>query len=85
MRCTMCHEVHVPERAAAAYSEQCLKCQKESECGEFAKLGEKIRDNCIDWHMPVQESNLIISNLNRKQIKARMLNHWSKVYSAPGI
>jgi hypothetical protein len=61
-----------------------LKCHKESECGEFAKLGAKIRDNCIDCHMPVQESNLIISNLNRKQIKARMRNHWIKVYSAPG-
>jgi hypothetical protein len=60
MSCTMCHEVHAPERAAAAYSEKCLKCHKESACGEFAKLGAKIRDNCIDCHMPVQESNLII-------------------------
>jgi hypothetical protein len=84
MRCTMCHEVHAPERAAAAYSEKRLKCHKESECGEFAKLGAKIRDNCIDCHMPVQEWDLIISNLNRKQIKARMRNHWIKVYSAPG-
>jgi len=34
--------------------------------------------------MPVQESNLIISNVNGKEIKARMRNHWIKVYSAPG-
>ncbi len=34
--------------------------------------------------MPVQESNLIISNLNGKQIKARMRNHWIKVYGAVG-
>jgi hypothetical protein len=84
MSCAMCREVHAPERAAVAYSEKCLKCRKESECGEFAKLGAKIRDNCIDCHMPAQESNLIFSNLNRKQIKARMRNHWIKVYSAPG-
>jgi hypothetical protein len=84
MTCTTCHEVHAPERAAAAYSEKCLKCHKESECGEFAKVGARIRGNCIDCHMPVQESNLIISNVNGKQIKARMRNHWIKVYAAPG-
>jgi hypothetical protein len=84
MSCTTCHEVHAPERTAAAYSDKCLKCHKESDCGEFAKLGTKIREDCIDCHMPVQESNLIISNLNGKQIKARMRNHWIKVYAAEG-
>ena len=83
MTCATCHEVHAPERAAAAYSEKCLKCHKDSDCGEFVKLGTRIRDNCIDCHMPVQESNLIISNVNRKQNKARMRNHWIKVYAAP--
>ena len=48
------------------------------------EAGARIRDNCIDCHMPVQESNLIISNVNGKQIKARMRNHWIKVYAAPG-
>lgn len=68
---------------AAAYSDKCLKCHEDSDCGEFAKLGAKIHDNCIDCHMPVQESNLIISNVNGKQINARMRNHWIKVYAAP--
>ena len=84
MSCTTCHEVHAPERAAADYSEKCLKCHKDRDCGEFVKLGARIRDNCIDCHMPVQESNLIISNVNGKQIKARMRNHWIKVFAAPG-
>jgi nitrate/TMAO reductase-like tetraheme cytochrome c subunit len=81
MTCTTCHAVHAPEREAAAYSEECLQCQKDTECGEFAKLGAKIRDNCVDCHMPVQESDLIISNLHGKQVRARMRNHWIKVYS----
>ena len=84
MSCTTCHEVHAPERAAAEYSDKCLKCHKDSDCGEFVKLGARIRDNCVDCHMPVQESNLIISNVKGKQIKARMRNHWIKVYAAPG-
>lgn len=81
MTCATCHEVHAPERSAAAYSDNCLQCHKDRDCGEFAKLGAKIRDSCIDCHMPVQESDLIISNLRGKQIKARMRNHWIKVYS----
>ncbi len=81
LTCTTCHDVHAPERQPAAYSEKCLQCHKDKDCGEFPKLGAKIRDNCIDCHMPVQDSDLIISNLHDKQVKARMRNHWIKVYS----
>jgi Cytochrome c554 and c-prime len=80
MTCSTCHDVHAPEREPAVYSEKCLKCHKDQECGEFARLGAKIRENCIDCHMPVQESDLIIANEGKTQIKARMRNHWIKVY-----
>ena len=80
MTCTTCHNVHAPERAPAAYSEKCLQCHKDNDCGEFARLGTKIRENCVDCHMPLQESDLIISNTAEKQVKARMRNHWIKVY-----
>jgi hypothetical protein len=82
MTCTTCHDVHEPERQPASYSEKCLECHKDRDCGEFAKLGAKIRENCIDCHMPVQESDLVISSSNEKQVKARMRNHWIKVYPA---
>lgn len=85
MTCTTCHDVHAPERQAAAYSEKCLQCHKEKDCGEFVKLGAKIRENCIDCHMPVQESDLIIADLDGKQVKARMRNHWIKVYPAAAM
>jgi hypothetical protein len=81
MTCTTCHEVHEPERAAASYSGKCLQCHKDQECGEFAKLGPKIRENCIDCHMPVQDSNVIVSDVKGKQVKARIRNHWIKVYA----
>lgn len=81
MTCTTCHDVHAPERAAASYSVKCLQCHKDRECGEFAKLGAKIRENCIDCHMPVQDSDLIVANLKGKQIKARIRNHWIKDYA----
>jgi Cytochrome c554 and c-prime len=80
MTCSTCHQVHEPERPAAAYAEKCLQCHKETDCGEFAKLGPKIRDNCVECHMPVQESDLIITYVQGKPIKARMRNHWIKIY-----
>ena len=76
MTCTTCHDVHAEERPAAAYSEKCLACHKAKQCGEFAKLGEKIRENCVDCHMPVQESETIVA----KGVKAKMRNHWIRRY-----
>jgi mono/diheme cytochrome c family protein len=72
--------VHAPERAAASYSEKCLQCHQDRDCGEYVKLGAKLRENCIDCHMPVQDSNLIVSDLVGEQVKARIRNHWIKVY-----
>jgi hypothetical protein len=80
MSCSTCHNVHTPQREAAGFSNHCLKCHQLDNCGEFLKLGEKIAGNCIECHMPVQPSNLIISDSNGKQTKANVRNHWIKVY-----
>jgi hypothetical protein len=72
--------VHAPEHVAASYSEKCLQCHQDRDCGEFVKLGAKIRQNCIDCHMPVQDSNLIVSDLDGEQVKAKIRNHWIKIY-----
>jgi len=81
MTCITCHEVHETERLAASYSAKCLQCHTAQNCGEFAKIGAKISENCIDCHMPVQDSNLIVADLKGKQVKARIRNHWIKVYA----
>jgi hypothetical protein len=65
------------------FVEKCQECHKDSDCGEFAKLGARIRDNCIDCHMPVQGVEPDHSHLNGKEIKAGMRNHRIKPYSAP--
>lgn len=80
MTCSTCHDVHAPERPAAAYSAKCLRCHQERDCGEFTKLGTAIHDDCVDCHMPVQDSDLIISSTPGKTLKARMRNHWIKIY-----
>jgi hypothetical protein len=82
MSCTTCHDVHAPEREAAAYSDRCLTCHQPQNCGEYPKLGSTIAQNCIDCHMPVQESDLIVSNVAGQKIKMRIRNHWIKAYPA---
>ena len=81
MVCSTCHDVHQVQRDAAALSDHCLRCHRPETCGEFHKLKEKITTGCVDCHMPVQASSLIISNSNGKRTRAMARSHWIKVYA----
>ena len=61
MSCSTCHDVHQPERPAAAYSDRCLSCHQVESCGMSKTMGRKIADNCIDCHMPVESTNAVAS------------------------
>ncbi len=80
MSCSTCHDVHQTQRDAAEFSNHCLKCHRPEACGEFAQGKEKIVGRCVDCHMPVQPSNLIISSSFGKKTKAMVRSHWIKVY-----
>ena len=80
MTCSTCHDVHQTQRDPVVISERCLTCHHAQACGEFSKLKENILGNCANCHMPVQASNVIISNLNGKQARAMVRNHWIRVY-----
>jgi hypothetical protein len=78
--CSTCHDVHQRQRDAAAFSARCLECHRPQSCGEYRKFKDKIVSGCVDCHMPVQASNLIMSNSNGKQTRAMVRTHWIKVY-----
>jgi hypothetical protein len=80
MTCTTCHNVHMPQHDAALFSQRCLSCHEAKNCGMFPKLGNEIVANCVDCHMPNQQSNLIVFDVNGKQARPRMRNHWIKIY-----
>lgn len=80
MSCSTCHDVHSVERPAAEYSERCLRCHQWRSCGVAKKLGHEITKNCIDCHMPVQPTNVIVSETGDDVVRASMRNHWIKVY-----
>jgi Cytochrome c554 and c-prime len=82
MTCSTCHDVHATERPAAAYSQKCLTCHQWQSCGISKQIGHKIVNNCIDCHMPVEPTNVIVSDTAEKLVRATMRNHWIKVYPA---
>lgn len=81
MTCSTCHDVHGPERTAAAYSDRCLTCHRWESCGVAKAVGHKITNDCIDCHMPVEPTNVIVPETGSKVVRAKMRNHWIKVYS----
>lgn len=81
MTCSTCHNTHAPERSAAAYSDRCLTCHRWQSCGVSRTLGKAIASNCIDCHMPVEATAVIVSQTAGTEVRATMRNHWIKVYS----
>ena len=67
LTCATCHDVHRNQRDAATFSDRCVECHAPRTCGEFPELKEQILKRCVDCHLPVQASNLIISNFRGKQ------------------
>ena len=84
MTCSTCHDVHAKEQPAAAYSTKCLSCHQWQSCGVSKTMGHSIANNCIDCHMPVESTNVIVSETADKVVRATMRNHWIKVYSDAG-
>ena len=80
MTCSTCHDTHSPERAAATYSEKCLTCHRWQSCGAAKALGEKIKTDCIDCHMPIEPTTVIVSQTADREVHATMRNHWIKIY-----
>lgn len=80
MSCSTCHDVHAPERPAAAYSDRCLSCHRVQSCRISQTIGPKIADNCIDCHMPRQPTNAIIVKTAGNLVRTTMRTHWIRIY-----
>ena len=81
LSCSTCHDVHQAQKVTvASYSQKCLGCHQWKSCGAARKLGPTSVRNCIDCHMPVQETNVIVSQTADHLVKAGMRNHWIKIY-----
>lgn len=80
MTCSTCHDTHAPERTAASYSDRCLSCHRWQGCPESKHIGIGIKTRCIDCHMPIEPTKVIVSTTAGAEVHATMRNHWIKVY-----
>ena len=80
MSCSTCHDVHAPERATATYSDRCLSCHQWQSCGVARKLGNKIKQNCVDCHMPQMQTSAIVSVTAGRILHTSIRTHWIKIY-----
>src|ERR1700722_933277 len=72
MSCSTCHDPHAPERPAADYSARCLECHQAEQCGMLQKTRKQITPDCIDCHMPVQASSLLVLDADDTRLKAKV-------------
>ena len=81
MSCSTCHDVHTTGQSVESYSLKCLSCHNWQSCGMSKKMGHRIVNECIQCHMPIEETNVIVSQTAGQVVHAKMRNHWIKVYA----
>jgi|SRR5579862_1192785 len=80
MTCLTCHDVHAVQHDAWEFSQRCLSCHKPG-TATFQRQGHQAVSNCIDCHMPRQETNLIVFDWNGKKVRPQVRSHWIRIYS----
>jgi Cytochrome c554 and c-prime len=79
MTCLTCHDVHVTQHNLAEFSQRCLSCHK-PDSATFSNPDHPVSANCIDCHMPRQQTNLIVFNWNGRRMRPQVRTHWIKIY-----
>ena len=80
MTCATCHDVHAQQRDVTQISGRCLTCHQVKSCGLFPQRGNALVGRCVDCHMPLQSSNVIVSALEGKLERPQVRSHWIRVY-----
>ena len=80
MTCLTCHNVHLLQHDLVEFSHRCLSCHK-PESAMFPKHAHKVDSNCIDCHMPMQETDLIVFDQKGRKAKPKVRNHWIRIYA----
>ena len=80
LTCVTCHDVHAPQRDTASFAIRCLACHKVESCGKFAKLGHSISTQCIDCHMPLQNTGKVMTQVGGNTVRPMVRNHHIAIY-----
>lgn len=80
MTCTTCHDVHTQQRDPAYFSQRCLTCHRMESCGKYLTMGRQILSHCVDCHMPLRESNVIVFDASGHPVKPQVRSHRIAIY-----
>jgi len=86
MTCQSCHNPHEKEvRKPKVFSQRCMACHTEGKsklCGLAKTHGNIINNNCIDCHMPLEQSHSIAVYLEGASTPtpAKLRSHYIAVY-----
>ena len=84
MTCITCHDPHKNERGnTIVFSQRCMSCHKDQHKTIEGVSNEMLITNCIDCHMPLQESTSISFFVQGKEqpVDAKMRTHFITVYA----
>ena len=74
MTCGTCHDPHKnATQDLEVYSQKCMSCHKQGSnnfCPQYNILGESIKSNCIDCHMPKTASNVISYQVQQSDVRS---------------
>jgi hypothetical protein len=79
MTCSTCHHVHRPQREAADFSSVCTSCHEPGDAIP-QEHGAAMPGNCVDCHMPEQQTDVIVGNDVTGVLRPRVRTHWIRVY-----
>ncbi len=84
MTCITCHNPHKNERGnTIVFSQRCISCHKDQHKQIEGLANNMLMNNCIDCHMPLQESTSISFLLQNEEqpVRAKMRTHFITVYA----
>jgi hypothetical protein len=83
MTCSTCHNVHQAQRNAESFAVHCMKCHNIQACGKYKEMGERISGKCIDCHMPLQRTQMLVSKSSDQLLAPLVRNHRIAIYPEP--
>ncbi len=84
MTCITCHDPHKNEKGkTSVFSQRCISCHSDKHKNIAGVSNDLLRSNCIDCHMPLQESTSIsfLLKKNAPPVSAVMRTHFITVYN----
>ncbi len=80
MTCNDCHDPHQQEHGKLElFSQRCMKCHQADACGMHGQLGDTLKANCIDCHMPSGESNKLWMKTQSETVFPFLRDHHIRV------